>query len=183
MSLRDNKMMVLKLLGLEFEPIALPELMHRLGKSFKERSVGRWLHLLVEEGAVRKIGQKRGTKYIVVGRSEEAKDEISSCFSSASLKVIEFVKRPLFERHPVAYADDWFDSYQPNSSYYLPEILRQQLQASGDRANAKDPAGTYSHQIFNRLIIDLSYNSSRLDGSGQGAKAWCSRWRINLYPI
>src|SRR3990167_2926907 len=165
MSLCDNKMMLLRLLGLESEPIGLPELMHRLGKGFKERSVRRWLHLLVEDGAVRKIGQKRGTKYIVVGRSEEVKDEISSCFSSASLKVIEFVKRPLFERHPVAYADDWFDRYQPNSSYYLPEMLRQQLQASGERANAKDPAGTYAHQIFNRLIIDLSYNSSRLEGN------------------
>ncbi len=167
MSLRDNKMMVLRLLSLEFEPIGLSELMHRLGENFKERSVRRWLHLLVEEGAVRKIGQKRGTKYSVVGRSEKAQDGIgiSSCFSSASLKVIELVKRPLFERHPVAYANDWFDSYEPNSSYYLPEILRQQLQASGERANAKDPAGTYAHQIFNRLIIDLSYNSSRLEGN------------------
>lgn len=165
MSLRDNKMVVLRQLGLESEPIGLPDLMTRLGEAFKERSVRRWLHLLVVQGAVRKIGQKRGTKYIVVGRSEEAKEEISSCFSSASLKVIEFVKRPLFERYPVAYADDWFESYQPNSSYYLSEILRQRLQASGERANAKDPAGTYAHQIFNRLIIDLSYNSSRLEGN------------------
>ena len=165
MSLRDNKMIVLRLLGLEFEPIGLPELMHKLGESFKERSVRRWLYLLIEEGAVRKIGQKRGTKYIVVGRSEEAKNEISSCFSSASLKVIESIKKPLFERHPIAYADDWFNSYQPNSSYYLPEMLRQQLLASGERVNTKDPAGTYAHQIFNRLIIDLSYNSSRLEGN------------------
>ena len=73
MSLRDNKMIVLSLLGLEFEPIGLPELTHELGESFRERSVRRWLYLLIEEGAVRKIGQKRGTKYIVVGRSEEAK--------------------------------------------------------------------------------------------------------------
>jgi fido (protein-threonine AMPylation protein) len=120
---------------------------------------------LVEEGAVRKIGQKRGTKYIVAGRAEEAKSEISSCFSSASLRVIEFVKKPLFERHPVAYANDWFNSYQPNASYYLSEILRQQLRVSGERANIQDPAGTYAHQIFNRLIIDLSYNSSRLEGN------------------
>lgn len=104
MSLRDNKMMVLRLLGLEFEPISLHDLLTKLGESFKERSVRRWLYLLVEEGAVKKIGEKRGTKYIVAGRSEEIKDEISSCFSSASLKVIEHVKRPLFERHPIAYA-------------------------------------------------------------------------------
>jgi len=165
MSLRDNKMMVLRLLGLEFEPISLPQLIHKLGEGFKERSVRRWLHLLIEEGAVNKTGQKRGTKYIVAGRSQESKYEISSCFSSASLKVIEFVKRPLFERNPVAYANDWFDSYEPNSSYYLSELLREQLKVSGERANAKDPAGTYAYQIFNRLIIDLSYNSSRLEGN------------------
>ena len=162
MSLRDNKMAVLRQLGLESEPIGLPELMLKLGEGFKERSVRRWLHLLVEEGAVSKIGQKRGTKYIVEGRSEKT---LINCFSSASLKVIEMVRRPLFERQPVAYANVWFDSYQPNSSYYLPETLRQQLQVSGERANGQDPAGTYAHQIFNRLLIDLSYNSSRLEGN------------------
>ncbi len=165
MSLRDNKMKVLRQLGLEYEPVSLPELMHGLGEGFKERSVRRWLRLLVVEGAVMKTGQKRGTKYIIAGRSKEAKRKISSCFSSASIKVIEFVRRPLFERQPVAYVDEWFDGYQPNSSYYLSEMLRQQLQVAGIRANAQDPAGTYAHQIFNRLIIDLSYNSSRLEGN------------------
>ncbi len=165
MSLRDNKMAVLRQLGLESEPISLPELMLQLGKGFKERSVRRWLGLLIEEGAVKKIGQKRGTKYLAVGRSKEVAEEVSSCFSSASLKAVQEVKKPLFERQAVAYADDWFDSYQPNSSYYLPEVLQKQLRASGERANGQDPAGTYAHQIFNRLIIDLSYNSSRLEGN------------------
>lgn len=27
------------------------------------------------------------------------------------------------------------------------------------------PAGTYAHQLYNRLLIDLSYNSSRLEGN------------------
>ena len=165
MSLRDNKMAVLRQLGLESEPIGLPELMLRLGEGFKERSVRRWLGLLVEEGSVKKIGQKRGTKYFAASRSDETVVDVSSCFSSASLKAIEDIKKPLFERQPVAYADDWFDDYQPNLTYYLPEALRQQLLASGGRANEQDPAGTYAHQIFNRLIIDLSYNSSRLEGN------------------
>ncbi len=165
MSLRNNKMAVLRQLGLESDPISLPELMVRLGEGFKDRSVRRWLGLLVEEGVVKKIGKKRGTKYMAAGRSEEANGGVSSCFSSASLEAIKIVKRPLFERQPVAYADDWFDSYQPNSSYYLQEALRQQLLISGERTSSKDPAGTYAHQIFNRLIIDLSYNSSRLEGN------------------
>ncbi len=164
MSLRDNKVVVLRQLGLECDPISLPELMVRLGEDFKERSVRRWLNLLVAEGTVKKIGQKRGTKYIAVGRSNEENSQLSSCFSSPSLKAIKVVKKPLFERQPVPYADDWFDRYQPNSSYYLGKALREQLLISGQRANGHDPAGTYAHQIFNRLIIDLSYNSSRLEG-------------------
>lgn len=165
MSLRDNKMAVLRQLGLESEPISLPELLLKLGEGFRERSVRRWLVLLVQEGAVKKAGKRRGTRYIAAGRSEEANGGMSSCFSSASLQAIEVVKRPLFERKPVAYADDWFDSYRPNFSYYLEETVRKQLLTTGQRANGQGPAGTYAHQIFHRLIIDLSYNSSRLEGN------------------
>lgn len=88
-------MAVLRQLGLEPEPISLPDLLTKLGEGFNERSVRRWLSLLVQEGAVKKIGRKRGTKYIAVGRSEEASDEASSCFSSASLGAIETIKKPL----------------------------------------------------------------------------------------
>jgi len=165
MSLRDNKMAVLRQLGLESAPISLPNLMEKLGDSFKERSVRRWLNLLILDGEVEKIGQKRGTKYIAIGRKTEEKTEVSSCFSSDSQKAIEAVNRPLFERQPIAYVDPWFDSYQPNSDYYIEEVLRDQLRGSGQRTKEQDPAGTYAHQIFNRLIIDLSYNSSRLEGN------------------
>jgi prophage maintenance system killer protein len=165
MSLRDNKMAVLRLLGLESAPISLPNLIEKLGDGFKERSVRRWLDLLIQDGAVEKIGQKRGTKYIAAGRKVEEKVGVSSCFSSDSLKAVKAVSRPLFERQPVAYVDPWFDSYQPNSDYYIEKVLRDQLQAFGQRTKGQDPAGTYAHQIFNRLIIDLSYNSSRLEGN------------------
>lgn len=165
MSLRDNKMLVLRQLGLESEPIDLPSLMLRLDSTVKERSVRRWLDLLVKEGVVKKIGKKRGTKYIAVGRLEKIDSEVSSCFGSASLEAIKMTKKPLFERQPIAYADDWFDSYLPNSSCYLEERLKKQLRASGQQKGWQGPAGTYAHQIFNRLIIDLSYNSSRLEGN------------------
>ncbi len=152
-------------LGLESEPISLPDLLKKLDGQFKERSVRRWLTGLVREGAVKKIGQKRGTKYIAAGRLKEQNSDVSSCFSSASLRAIKSIRRPLFEREPVAYSDDWFDSYQPNANYYLNSALREQLFEAGLRANGKEPAGTYAHQIFNRLLIDLSYNSSRLEGN------------------
>jgi hypothetical protein len=165
MSLRDNKMAVLRQLSIESEAVSLRELMLKLDKEFKERSVRRWLDLLIEEGVVNKFGMKKGTKYIAVKQPKEINTNVSSCFSSSSLKSIETIKRPLFERQPISYADAWFDSYKPNVSHYLNETLQKQLLASGNRSSDQDPAGTYAHQIFNRLIIDLSYNSSRLEGN------------------
>jgi Fic family protein len=35
----------------------------------------------------------------------------------------------------------------------------------GRQVSAELPAGTYAQRIFNRLLIDLSYNSSRLEGN------------------
>ena len=166
MNLRDNKLAILRQLGQESEPINLPDLLLKLGSEFKERSVRRWLNELIQEGTLRKIGQKRGTKYLVNERkTEKISHDASSFFSSASLQAIEIIKKPLFERKPVTYAENWFESYQPNSDYYLPDLIRKQLLESGQRASAHDPAGTYAHQIFNRLLIDLSYNSSRLEGN------------------
>ncbi len=36
---------------------------------------------------------------------------------------------------------------------------------AGRRLRKDDIAGTYAHQIYNRLLVDLSYNSSRLEGN------------------
>lgn len=166
MSVRDNKMAVLRHLGQESEAISLPDLLEKLGGEFKERSVRRWLNQLIQEGAVKKIGQKRGTKYLVIGRkNDEPGMDFSSCFSSASMQAIQHIRKPLFERKPATYAEDWLNSYQPNDDYYLPLSMRKQLLEMGERANAHDPAGTYAHQIFQRLLTDLSYNSSRLEGN------------------
>lgn len=165
MSLRDNKLAVLRQLSQESEPISLLDLLLKLRSDFKERSIRRWLNELVEEGMIKKIGQKRGTKYFVNGRHEQPKSNTSSCFSSASLQAIEMVKKPLFERKPTSYSESWIENYRPNIDYYLSLSVREQLFQTGQRANAHAPAGTYAHQIFNRLLIDLSYNSSRLEGN------------------
>jgi len=162
---RDKKMVILRQLGQESEPIGLPELMDRLQGDFKERSVRRWLDQFVDEGLVEKSGQRRGTKYCVVQRSVRRKEVVNSCFGSDSLEAIRYVKKPVFERTPTAYEDSWLDAYQPNKTFYFKESTRKQLHEAGFRAAENDPAGTYARQIYNRLLIDLSYNSSRLEGN------------------
>ncbi len=57
------------------------------------------------------------------------------------------------------------DVYEPNVSAYLAPSLRLQLHNMGNTANAQAPAGTYSRVILNRLLIDLSWASSHLEGN------------------
>lgn len=167
---RDRKLEILHQLSLECEPISLLELIDKLDKAYTDRTIRRWLNKLIEEGLVIKSGATKAAKYVVTkedkGIEKSASQiDISSCFGSESIKAITKIKRPIFERYPCAYNEAWFDSYNPNISFYLPAAAREKLYQAGKRASDRDPAGTYAHQIFNRLLIDLSYNSSRLEGN------------------
>lgn len=120
---------------------------------------------MITEGLVESLGHKKGTKYQVITRANRENGKTGSCFGLESIKIIEQVRRPIYERTPMAYADHWIDAYQPNITFYIPPKSRKQLEKAGQRSKQEDPAGTYAHQIFNRLLIDLSYNSSRLEGN------------------
>ena len=177
MNRRDRKLAILRQLGLESEPITLYELAKNAFElNYSSRTIRRLLNELIEEGLVKKYGSTRGARYVAVKATDRILNQepiipsqdinhISSCFGSESLNAIEKINKPLFERQPVTYNTDWLQTYQPNVTFYLPKNLRNQLHNAGKRANDHDPAGTYAHQIFNQLIIDLSYNSSRLEGN------------------
>jgi len=171
MNPRDRKLAILRQLGLEAEPITLTILSEKVALDFTTRHIRRLLNQLVDEGVVQKSGHTKGARYIAVrapgpsSEEVEKSETVSSCFSSDSLKAIRQISRPPFERQPVTYRTDWLESYEVNLTCYLPHHLRHQLITVGQRANKHDPAGTYAHQIFNRLLIDLSYNSSRLEGN------------------
>ena len=82
----------------------------------------------------------------------------------------EFIKRtvrePVQRRVPVGYNRAFLDAYRPNVSFYLPADIRQRLFEAGRSPESTQlPAGTYARQIFSRLMIDLSWNSSRLEGN------------------
>ena len=65
----------------------------------------------------------------------------------------------------VCYNRDFLDSYRPGTSFYLSENERAHLATVGKPQMAEQPAGTYARLILNRLLIDLSWNSSRLEGN------------------
>lgn len=76
------------------------------------------------------------------------------------------VRAPRHLRRPVGYNREWLEAYRPNESFYLPAALRARLAAAGRAADAgAAPAGTHARDILDRLLIDLSWNSSRLEGN------------------
>lgn len=85
--------------------------------------------------------------------------------SADSHDVLVYIDQALEARKPVGYQRDFLDAYRPNETWYLSESLRRQLLKMGRTADADEPAGTYSRAILNRLLIDLSWASSHLEGN------------------
>ena len=75
------------------------------------------------------------------------------------------VRQPRQARVPVGYQVAFLEAYHPNHTAYLPEALRAQLHAIGRPPEPERAAGTFARDILNRLLIDLSWASSRLEGN------------------
>ena len=68
-------------------------------------------------------------------------------------------------RRPTGYDPDFLASYRPNATFYLNAKVRAHLRQVGTSTRIEQPAGTIARQILSRLLIDLSWNSSRLEGN------------------
>ena len=134
------------------------------------RTLQRWLNALVGQGRLRKEGQARSTRYLLpVQAAPEAADaapgDVFFPLSDEARAIDIAVRQPVQHRTPVGYRRSFLDSYRPNTTFYLHAALRAELQALGQGAAHNAPAGTYARSIANRLLIDLSWNSSRLEGN------------------
>jgi Fic/DOC family len=100
------------------------------------------------------------------GSGDITVEEEGISVSTEGQKIQAYVRLPLTKRKPVGYNRDFLDAYQANQTFYLPQAVRDEMAAMGNPfAQQILPAGTYARQIFNRLLIDLSWNSSRLEGN------------------
>ena len=75
------------------------------------------------------------------------------------------IRAPIQQRQPVGYQRAFLNNYRPNVTFYLPPQTRQHLFDIGCPPGGERPAGTYARTILSRLLIDLSWNSSRLEGN------------------
>ena len=75
-----------------------------------------------------------------------------------------YLSSPLDQRPPVGYQRAFLDDYRPSAGYLSQDEL-DALSKAGQMAAVPAPAGTYARRILDRVLIDLSWNSSRLEGN------------------
>ncbi len=143
------------------------------------RMLQRRLALLIEQKRLIAEGRGRGRRYrlpsgnVVVSppsaklliKGHAPQVEVYPPISPEGAAIKQAVREPTQHRRPVGYKRAFLDDYQPNDTFYLPAETRQRLLDMGQSPDGPRAAGTYARKIFNRLLIDLSWNSSRLEGN------------------
>lgn len=151
--------------------ISLSIISKALKGKIPQRTLQYRLRYLLDKGRVVSQGELRGTKYSLgTATTTESADQTSEeekilSLSAKGREIQRIVSQPLIARKPVGYNKDFLDSYRPNKSAYLSKNDRDRLHAIGTVPIGTQPAGTYARKILDRLLIDLSWNSSRLEGN------------------
>lgn len=156
--------------------VAIEQILAALSIRMPRRTLQRRLALLVEQGRLTTEGRGRGSHYHVASTPYQypttqkpyvvqERSEPYIPVSSEATELREGVCQPVQYRTPVGYNRVFLDEYRPNESFYLPPKTRQRLHEMGRSYGGQQPAGTYARKIFDRLLIDLSWNSSRLEGN------------------
>lgn len=136
------------------------------GLSFNRRTLQRRLARLEKAGRIQIAGVGRATRYLSIASAEKSTEASDGIFLSFDAKEVQNrISRPLSARPPVSYQRELIDSYQPNVTWYLPAAIRNHLMDIGRRIGIDYAAGTYIRRILDRLLIDLSWASSRLEGN------------------
>ena len=159
----------------------LPEIAGGLKPAVPKRTLQYRLKYLVDAGRLVREGDDRWAKYRLPAEAEaravvpekpaavpaaaEKTEEAAVPLSAASKEIRAYLSQPVNARKPVGYNREFLDSYRPNETFYLSEEQRAHLAKAGKPNFEEQTAGTYAKQILNRLLIDLSWNSSRLEGN------------------
>ncbi|MBX3239879.1 MAG: Fic family protein [Chitinophagaceae bacterium] len=144
------------------------------GPDITLRTLQRRLETLIEAQQVRRTGARRLARYHLTGTQNMLHEGVVPYvehappipLSNESKEILAILARPFNRRVPVGYNRAFADRYRPNKDFYLRKTERDQLaNLTTATGVAQQPAGTYARRILQRLLIDLSWNSSRLEGN------------------
>ncbi len=167
---------ILKIMPHFSQGASIDQIISGLSIELPRRTLQRRLAMLVDQERLIIEGKGRASRYCLKPVTLHVDSARHAHYvGSIELEVIpitpvedevkQSVRRPIQQRHPVGYNREFLDEYRPNETYYLTSEIRDHLSNLGRSTRGQQPAGTYVQQIYNRLLIDLSWNSSRLEGN------------------
>ena len=112
-------------------------------------TVWRALRRLVDDGRLEVSGKGRATGYSLAG----------------SAVVRAHLTTPYNRRRLAIYRKEFVDRYIPDKTFYLGKNDRQRLHEAGQPILPAQSAGTFARRILERLLVDLSWASSRMEGN------------------
>ena len=140
------------------------------GDAPSHSTIKRRLSELISENKIIVYGRARAIRYRKVP-AQQATLAITDVeahipVSDESRAIRDYLRRPVQVRVPAKYQIEFLEDYKPNRSYYLPADIRAHLHNIGQLGERGQVAGgTYPTDLVNRLLIDLSWASSRLEGN------------------
>ncbi len=147
-----------------------------LALEMPRRTLQRRLSTLTKQKRITSAGEGRAIKYRLapITATLNVVEEPDTLQATAELyvptspegkEIKAYVRQPHQQRQRVTYKIEFLERYHPNESAYLLPRLRDQLHTMGRSTSEQVPAGTFARDIMNRLLIDFSWASSKLEGN------------------
>lgn len=122
------------------------QLIKKIPGAPSQATISRALSKLAQDGVVEKVGATRGSVFRL------------------SAQARNFAKPPRL-RPPAPYDPHRIGGYLPNETRWLPAEAEEKMRAAAASIDQRLDASTYSRQIAERFLIDLSWASSALEGN------------------
>jgi hypothetical protein len=168
------------LVGRFADGVSIEPLLRAVRRKLSRRTLQRRLAQLVADKQLEMRGAGRHITYHVPVRGASPTAHLGELTLAATAEIYVplhpesealklQVRQPIALRKPVGYDIAFLDAYEPNVTFYLDASLREQLLGLGRApvrvATNAVVAGTFARDILNRLLIDLSWASSALEGN------------------
>lgn len=160
------------------EGVTAQQIQEALESPTPRRTLQYRLKALVDSGRLARVGAGRAVRYRASSHPSSSAGAAQRAFttptseangapplSEGGAEILDLIRQPPAARTPVGYNRAFLDAYRPNATSYLSDAERAQLRETGRLDASMRLAGTYAKQLLSRLLIDLSWNSSRLEGN------------------
>ena len=124
------------------------------------------------DGQIRFRGNTRARRYLALPRGAAALRPVDDtvhaegfALSPESGEILRLLDVPASARAQVSYRRAFLDQYVPGETEYLPKALREYPASRGRTDDEQQPAGTYARRVLERFLLDLTWNSARLEGN------------------